>query len=332
MARGLWPARAPEPAVLRPQRVGGVEISVVVPLYNHAAYVDAALRSALTQTAPPFDVVVIDDGSTDAGVQVARAALHGSRNTRVLSQDNCGAHVALNRAIGLCRGRYIAVLNSDDIFLPRKLEYVQALLATDPALDLIAGGVELIDSGGGVLTKGPAVDWLKRAHAFASDSGLPRVALLNENFVATTSNMVFSRRLWEAIGGFAPLRYCHDLDFLMRAYESGRVKLDSERPHIRYRVHARNTIGEDLASVRVELAAVVAATLRDAGPALLDGGGDDAGFAAFQTFLANKQISDLTLYFMTLRDRFASRGEFYAHVTAEPQRSRYAEFLRGRGA
>lgn len=329
LAQGLWPSRATAAPTLRPPRVGDVGISVVVPLYNHARYIDAALRSALTQTAPPCDIVVIDDGSADQGRALAQAALRSSRDCQVLRQDNAGAHAAINRAVTLCRGRYIAVLNSDDLFLPRKLEYAQAIIAADPGVELIAGGVELIDGEGRAVREGGAAEWLRGALDFAAGCGMPQLSLLHENYVATTSNMVFSRRLWESVGGFAPLRYCHDLDFLMQAFDAGRVRLDLARPHVRYRVHAGNTIAEDRALVRAELAAVLAASLAESRARVLEGGAED-GFAAFQRFLRARDLSDLALYLMLLRDRFPSRRAFYAHACAPAQRARYIALLRER--
>ena len=150
------------------------------------------------------------------------------------------------------------MLNSDDLFLPDKLEFCQQILADDPAVDLIAGRVALMDANGAKLARGPAADWLLRAKEFAASAGSDRLALLNENDIATTSNIVFSRRLWERAGGFAPLRYCHDLDFLMQAFDCGRVVMDREREHVMYRVHDGNTIGEDIHDIRVEIAAVIA--------------------------------------------------------------------------
>jgi glycosyltransferase involved in cell wall biosynthesis len=324
LARLLGPrprAAAPLP------RPADVPLAVVVPLYNHARYIAAALDSVLVQTAPPAEIVVIDDGSEDGGAVIAERVLRHVPGARVLRQDNHGAHAALNRAIGLCRGELVAVLNSDDQFLPHKLAYCQEKVVATPRPALIAGRVALCDASGRRLERGLAADWLRRAHDFLERSSLPQLALLNENFVATTSNMVFTRALWEQVGGFAPLRYCHDLDFLMQAFAAGPVMLD-ERAHVLYRVHDANTIGEDVHAVRLELAAVIAETIAQAPTSLLPR--DDApGFAAFEEFLRNKAVSDLVLYFLTLRRRFADRHAFYRHLLAEPGRARFLGMLRG---
>lgn len=314
---------APDAVRLAP-RAGDVPISVVVPLYQHAPYIAAALRSVLAQTAPAQEILVIDDGSRDGGAEVAERTLRGVTPARVLRQPNCGAAATLDAAVGQAASDWIAVLNSDDLFAPEKLALCQRAMAADPAAALIVGGIALIDAAGRTLTSGVAADWLARAQDFAARTAHPPLALLNENFVATTSNMVFTRALWRRLGGFAPLRYCHDLDFLLRAFADARVTIDTAAPHVLYRVHAANTIGEDVRGVRVELAAVIAEALHTLGPRLLPAD-DTAGFAAFRAFLRNKALSDLVLYFTALRGRFAGAHDFYRHVTAEPQRGRFLD-------
>jgi glycosyltransferase involved in cell wall biosynthesis len=321
--RKLFPgAAAPR---LRPV----TDIAVVVPLFNHERFVAAALRSLLEQTAAPREIVLIDDGSGDNGLALAREVLRAVPDCRVLAQQNAGAHAAINRAVALTAAPFVAVLNSDDRFAPQKLAWCQEILTATPDVDLIAGRVALIGERGEVLTRGPSAEWLARAENFAERSGLDQLALLHENFVATTSNMVFSRALWQRVGGFAALRYCHDLDFLMRAFDHGRVVLDRARVHTQYRVHGGNTIREDAQKIRVELAAVIAASLCQSGARMLPD--DAAGFAAFMEFARTKNLSDLVLYFSALFPRFESRDAFLAFAMAEANASRFAAHLRGRG-
>lgn len=319
--RDLWPRPAAAPAP-RAQS----DIAVVVPLYNHARYVGAALGSLLAQTALPREIVLIDDGSTDDGLAVAQDALYGVPNCRVIAQANEGAHAAINRAITLTDSPFVAVLNSDDLFAPEKLAWCEEIRAAMPDVEVIAGRVELIGPRGEILKRGAAVEWLARAHEFAERTGLGQLALLHENFVATTSNIVFARALWERVGGFAALRYCHDLDFLMHAFDHGRVVLDRARAHVQYRVHPGNTIGEDIHRVRVELAAVIAATLLRAGPRLVPEGA--AGFGAFMSALDAKNLSDLVLYLMTQRPRFEDHAAFLDFATAAENLKLFLAHLR----
>ncbi len=322
LLRDLLPG--PSALPVRPR----TDIAVVVPLYNHERYVPDTLGSLLGQTAAPAEIVLIDDGSSDNGFALARDILRDVPDCRVLTQANAGAHVTINRAVAMTDAPYVAVLNSDDLFVRDKLQWCQEMFAGAPGTDLVAGRVALIDGRGEAIVRGPNADWHARAEKFAQQTGLEQLALLHENFVATTSNIVFSRTLWRRVGGFAALRYCHDLDFLMRAFDGGRVVLDRTRTHVRYRVHGGNTIAEDPQKVRAELAAVIAATLCQSAAYLLPDGG--AGFAAFTDFLRSKQMSDLVLYFATIFPRFDTRDAFFAFVTADENQPRFVQHLRGR--
>ncbi|WP_186275840.1 glycosyltransferase family 2 protein [Burkholderia gladioli] len=304
--------------------LSGVTLSVVIPLYNHARYIEGALQSVLSQSSAADEIILIDDGSSDDGFAIAQRVLASMPNAKVFRQENAGAHNTINRAIGISRGEYLAVLNSDDVFAPGKLERCRRVLAAAPEVELIAGEIGIMDDHGTRLDSGVTIDWLARARAYLDETRLPQLALLNENFVGTTSNMVFSRRLWEAAGGFQPLRYCHDLDFLMFAYAHAVVHVDRGHEHIVYRVHERNTIKEDLGKVRIEIAAVIAQALEMSGPALFSAGLGTEDVAAFRRFLANKNLSELVLFLLTVARAFPTRAAFYDYAN-EP---RHAEAFR----
>ncbi|BFG74346.1 hypothetical protein PTKU46_23790 [Paraburkholderia terrae] len=307
-------------SIFKPRRVSALPttptVSVVVPLYNHARYIEAALDSVLTQTSPADEIVLIDDGSSDSGFEIAQKILSKIPRAKAYRQENAGAHNTLNRAIGISRGEYVAVLNSDDVFAPTKLEHCRAILQECPGIGLIAGVPGIMDDNSVRQTEGVTVEWLARAARFVDETKLPQLALLNENFVATTSNMVFARDLWNLAGGFQPLRYCHDLDFLMFAFAHSSVFLDREHEHIVYRVHESNTIKEDLSKVRVEIAAVIAQALFASGPRLFSAGLGEKDLTAFREFLRNKQLTEMLCFFQTVLPTFATRAAFYEYAAS----------------
>src|ERR1700761_4728013 len=100
--------------------------SVIIPVYNRADVVTAAIESVLAQSFQDFEIVVVDDGSSD-DPQSAIAAI-GDPRIRFLRQENQGGGRARNTAIDAARGRYIAPLDSDDIFLPHHLQTMKDLL------------------------------------------------------------------------------------------------------------------------------------------------------------------------------------------------------------
>jgi glycosyltransferase involved in cell wall biosynthesis len=109
-----------------------VSISVIIPAYNSAAYIEAALQSALEQTYPPSEIIVIDDGSADD-----TAAKAGSYPVRVLRQRNGGPAAARNAGIREATGEWIAFLDADDSWIPEKLERQVGHLG-DPALGIVS--------------------------------------------------------------------------------------------------------------------------------------------------------------------------------------------------
>ncbi len=230
-------------------------VAVVIPSYNHAAYIGEAVRSVLTQTLDDFELIVVDDGSTDD----SRAVLAGVRDARltVIAQANAGAHAALNAAIDRAGAPVVAVLNSDDAFHPERLARAVAALTADPAVGLVGSWVEIVDAQGAVLGIKHAwrdcEPWLLAQPARSLRAGDdPRDALLGEHWLATTSNFVFRRAEWARLGGFRPLRYAHDWDFALRLAAEHRIAL-LEAPLLRYRVHATNTIREDRAAMVLEI-------------------------------------------------------------------------------
>jgi glycosyltransferase involved in cell wall biosynthesis len=107
----------------------GLKVSVVIPSFNHARFLPTTLESVLRQTHRDLEVVFLDDGSQDESVEIAQS--YTDRRLRVLQNpSNLGTYGALNAGIDLAEGDLIAVLNSDDFWLPEKLERQVALLAT----------------------------------------------------------------------------------------------------------------------------------------------------------------------------------------------------------
>ncbi|MGA3079772.1 MAG: glycosyltransferase family A protein [Terracidiphilus sp.] len=117
--------------------VGGLSISVVMPVYNAEKYLRQAIRSALEQTLPPHEIIVINDGSTDSSLEIARS--FGSAIT-CISQQNRGLSASRNLAIARSTGDWIAFLDADDYWLPEKLARQAAMIQADPSIGLIYTG------------------------------------------------------------------------------------------------------------------------------------------------------------------------------------------------
>lgn len=119
-------------------------VSVIIPAFNAERFLAEALDSAFSQTLLPWEVIVVNDGSTDATAEVAQR--YGSRITYI-EQANQGTGAARNAGIAKSTGEFISFLDSDDIWEPRKLELQTAAFDADPALDLVFGFMKCFGAG-----------------------------------------------------------------------------------------------------------------------------------------------------------------------------------------
>lgn len=230
-------------------------VSVVMPSYNHARYVEEAVRSVLQQDVDGLELLVVDDGSTDASVEVVRAIR--DPRLRLVVQQNQGTHAALNRGLADSRGSVLAILNSDDRYAAGRLRSALLVLRESPEVALVGSWIQVIDEKGrpagvkegyATLDPWPVSD---PSRTFKADRDL-RTALLMQNYWATSSNFVFPRATWEAFSPFSPLRYVHDWDFALRVQRQGRAALLPE-PLLDYRVHPANTIRENREAMVYEI-------------------------------------------------------------------------------
>jgi glycosyltransferase involved in cell wall biosynthesis len=111
-------------------------ISVMIPAFNAAPYLGEAITSALAQTHSRIEVIVVDDGSEDGTLEVARSF---GDQVRAIRQQRGGNGAARNAAVSLASGSLFAFLDADDRFTPAKLELQMAALAADPELDMVFG-------------------------------------------------------------------------------------------------------------------------------------------------------------------------------------------------
>jgi len=120
-----------------------LSVSVIIPNHNYGRYVGAAIESALAQTYPPLEVIVVDNGSTDDSRAVLEKFDHPK--LRVVFQENKGQSGARNVALALARGDLIGFLDADDVWLPEKLSK-QVALFSDPEVVLVYCGLKKVDA------------------------------------------------------------------------------------------------------------------------------------------------------------------------------------------
>ena len=195
-------------------------VACIVPLYNGRAFVLDALASIAAQTWPAREVIVVDDGSGDGGA--ALVAEHHPE-VRLIRQDNAGEAAARNRGIAEARSDYIALLDQDDLWRPRKLELQMAALLADPAADWCIGQQRM------VMLEEPGADW---ARPDFLDRPLPGYL---------PGCMLVRRRAFERIGLFdASYRIGSDTDWFMRARSGGLRLVSVPEEVLLRRIHGAN--------------------------------------------------------------------------------------------
>ena len=228
-------------------------VSVVVPSFNHAPYLRAALESIYAQTYREIEVVVIDDGSTDNSADIAIASLAECPFPhQMIRRQNRGAHATLNEAAKLSQGHYINPLNSDDLFTPQRIAHMVDAAETY-GTSLVFSATHFVDAN--TLAIDPFADarvysLLCRQANIAYRETVGN-ALLQDNVAVTTGNLFFSRALFDTLGGFRDFRYNHDWDFCLRALWFDEPHYLDE-PLYQYRFHGSNTISESADKNRAE--------------------------------------------------------------------------------
>lgn len=171
-------------------------ISVIIPLYNKEGSIAQALDSVMAQECQDFEVVVVDDGSTDGGVAVVEN--YGDPRIRLVRQENAGVSAARNRGIEEAKGEYVAFLDADDVWMPGFLSEIVALQREFPQCR--AQATNYVFNSNGV--KSPTI---LRKIPFGGEKGV----LMNYFEVAScshppvwTSAVCIERRLLQEIGGF----------------------------------------------------------------------------------------------------------------------------------
>lgn len=218
-------------------------VSVVIPAYNHERFVAGAIGSVLGQSFADFELIVADDASSDSTWDVV-AGFSDPRIRATRHAINLGAHATLNEGIATARGKYIAILNSDDLFAPKRLDVMVTKAREAASAEIFAfSDVDFIDADGVAAPAHPRA----AAQARLRERCLPcppALWFLTGNPAISTSNYFFSKSVFDATGPFAPLRYTHDWDWALRAAQRCEPTWVHEAL-LSYRVHETNTLAED---------------------------------------------------------------------------------------
>jgi glycosyltransferase involved in cell wall biosynthesis len=205
--------------------------SVIVPLFNAERTIGATLRSVFAQSWPDFEVIVIDDGSTDNSLNLALALARDDQRLRIISKPNGGVSRARNMGVEFARGRLIAFLDADDLWEPDKLAQHHAWHDADPGLAASYARIAFIDAD----SDDPGA---ARTQSTVPRTALTTAMLLGENPVCTTSNLVVRRDILNSVGGFATdMDHAEDQEWQLRALAGGHRITGIDRLLVGYRMN-----------------------------------------------------------------------------------------------
>lgn len=189
-------------------------ISVVIPAFNRAPYIEDALRSVFDQDYPSIELIVVDDGSSDGTYEILKKH-HGHGAIKLLThpnRGNRGQSAALNLGLREACGEFVAILDSDDMFAPGKLEDQASFLKANPEVGMVYGQGHAVDAGGNFLFEVPA-----NGHEEAGDPN----HLLLDCYMALPGGALIRKSVLDEVGFFEEsFRAGQDHDMALRIMEA----------------------------------------------------------------------------------------------------------------
>lgn len=222
-----------------------MKVSVVIPAYNHEQFIGPAIESVLRQSMQDFELIIVDDGSTDNTAAVIKS--YNDERIHYFYQENQDAFNTINRGMELAQGEFISILNSDDIYTLDRLQRMLGVQKQTGAKCLFSNVIPISDKGEDFTDPNFGWNvWHKKNRDFFQGCGDLYVAFLKGNFMVTTSNLFMSADAVKKVGKFCSLRYLHDYDFIFRMLSTfpDQVHYLFNEKLLYYRIHDGNTLGE----------------------------------------------------------------------------------------
>lgn len=205
-------------------------VSIIIPTYNNGRFLAAALNSVLAQGYPSYEMIVIDDGSTDDTQSILRPF---QKQINYIYQENMGSAAARNAGLGLAQGEFIVFLDADDLLLPQKLQIQVDYLLQNPSLGMVHSGWCLIDEKGAQVAE--VTPW-EKAPVLDLEAWLWKKPI-------KMGAMMYRKHWLRYVNGFDPdLRQSQDTDLMIRLALAGCTAEWIKQPTMAYRVHPTSTI------------------------------------------------------------------------------------------
>ena len=213
-------------------------LSVLMPVYNTSPYLRDAITSVLGQTFGDFELIVVDDGSTDGSREIAEELTRDESRLRVFERSRLGVARVLNEGLQLCRSPLIARMDSDDIALPQRFEWQLAYLSERSDCVIVGGQADMIDEDG------DPFGWLNTP----LDHDDIVAGLEKGEGAIVHSTAVYRAAAVRDVGGYRADRLAEDVDLFIRLAGEGRVaNLSRQLLHYRKREDSVTSRWDDAA-------------------------------------------------------------------------------------
>jgi glycosyltransferase involved in cell wall biosynthesis len=211
-----------------------MQFSVIIPTFNRAYLISRAIESVLAQDFSEWEMIIVDDGSTDNTGGVVRVFSDLDQRIQYHYKDNEGAAAARNFGCSIASGKYFTFLDSDDEYLPGHLPVRAEMISAEPAIELIHGAVEVIGD-----------------KMIADKFDLTKLIPIDDCIVGGT--FCIRRDLFKRLGGFADIPYADDNDFYMRAVETGALVRKIDIPTYRYYRNEPDSITNNITKPKADI-------------------------------------------------------------------------------
>jgi glycosyltransferase involved in cell wall biosynthesis len=206
------------------------KVSVIIPTYNYGRFVGEAVQSVLAQTFPAYEVIVVDDDSSDNTEEII--AKFGDK-VKYIKQKNGGVGMARNTGVKHSSGDFIAFLDADDIWLPQKLERQIQLFQNDNEIGLVTGGMREFGKNGETIAK-----YQNGQNGWCAEN----ILLFESVTIGPGSTALIKREVFETVGGFDETKEMHPSEDWEFCYRVARIFKLAYLPEllVEYRNHGNN--------------------------------------------------------------------------------------------
>lgn len=203
----------------------GPEFSVVVPAYEATRTIASTIESVLTQTIEDLELIVVDDGSSDGTPELVERIAGDDGRLRLIRQQNQGTAGARNTGLGMARGRFVSLLDNDDVWLPQYLQAIQRAFAVGPAAGVAFSDTWIFDDASGRVDRRTSLEYFPTVYLPQEMEPLEAERflslLLEVNFI-TASTVTLRREAVDRVGGFdASIWGVDDYDLWLRVAAAG---------------------------------------------------------------------------------------------------------------